>query len=396
MTHKRSAVLMTVIKKVIIGLMFPAMAVSLAGCWNYREIETLAAVYSFGVDKGPKGKGYSITVEVSSLEASGKDSKLQPQLLSAEGDTIMEAIANLAKTSDKQIYWSQAKVGIISSDVAKEGVRELVDMLLRDSETRIDMYMVVSKEKTAKQVMRLSTENPSEMLGVRLAQLIENQKNLSKSPMVHVYQLADMLANTNQSGVLGAVCINSSDGQKKPEISGAAIFEDDKLKGFLDGDNTQYLLFATNDLKGSNIPVDGVDDDKDIKASIQIEKSKTSITPVYKDGEASMDIYIKTEGGIVELYNPNQMDDKKAEEELKNRCEKIISERTLEVIQRVQEDYGVDVFGFSNTFIRKKPSVWKNIGDNWNSEFSNMEFRIHTKLHITNTGEIEILSKEEL
>ncbi len=384
------------IRYIAIVLIMNLLAVFTSGCWNYREIEYLAAVYAFGLDKDPKSKEYVLTVEINRFESSGKDSTLKSRVLTAEGSSIMEAVANLSETSDKQIYWSQAKVGVIGRGVAEEGLMPLIDTMLRDQETRIDMYLIASKEKTAKEIIKLSEENSSEMLGVRLSELIEGQMFASKAPAIHVYELADMLANPYQSAILGTVGITDVGGEKLPEISGAALFEKGRLKGFLNGEEAQYLLFAMNEFNQSHLALDGVDDDPDVKASIQIDKSKTSITPAYKDGKISMDIYIYADGGIEELYNPNSIDDKTIEGKIKERCEAMIAEKTMTVIQKVQSQYGMDVFGFSNTFKRRKPSLWKEIDDRWQEEFSKMDISVHAYLHITNTGEVKILSEEEI
>ncbi|NLI91550.1 MAG: hypothetical protein GX434_04895 [Peptococcaceae bacterium] len=129
---------------ILISLIF------LNGCWNYREVDKLAIVAGVAVDKGTNGQ-YEVTVEI--LQTSGgRDPKITSKTVTTEGNTMFDAVRNVISLSGKRLYWSHAKVIILSKEIAREGVTKIIDWYNRDSETRADVFIVISGGDSAKEI----------------------------------------------------------------------------------------------------------------------------------------------------------------------------------------------------------------------------------------------------
>lgn len=121
------------------------------GCWNYREVDDINIVAGTAIDKGIH-KEYMISIEI--LESSiGKESPTTSKLIVAEGESIFDAVRNAIAISGKKLYWSHNKILILSKEVAQEGITEVIDWFLRDVETRSDVYILVSKGTSAKEIL---------------------------------------------------------------------------------------------------------------------------------------------------------------------------------------------------------------------------------------------------
>lgn len=179
------------------------LLVSLTGCWNYREIEQLYVVSGFAVDKSPNGK-YLIAAETVDIKTGDKESKLAPKIFSAEGETILDAARNIIKISGQRLYWSHAKIVIISQEAAKEGILQVLDLINRDTEPRLELNLMVSKEKTARELF-LAKNTATKIQGFEMDKMIKAQKSLSKAPKAEVYQLINLLSSESGAAILPAV-----------------------------------------------------------------------------------------------------------------------------------------------------------------------------------------------
>jgi len=57
-----------------------------------------------------------------------------------------------------------------------------------------------------------------------------------------------------------------------------------------------------------------------------------------------------------------------------------------DTIEKVQSDYGVDVFGFGAKVREDKPEVWSAVGEEWENYFKNLRINIKTRVHIRDSA----------
>ena len=359
---------------------------ALTGCWDYREINELAIVAGIAVDKSDDGNKYVLTAEIVDLKGAGKENKIQSKKVQAEGKSFSDAVRNAIRICGKHLYWSHSDIVIISQDVAKEGIMPIVDVYHRVRETRLPSHILISKEKTAKEL--LSQESIStEIRTVEMKKMIVSEKDfLGKSPHVDVRTLINMLGSEGQAPILSAIGIVNNEGTYTSELSGAAIFRGDKFVGFIDGEETKFLLFIEDQIKDTMLTLHENIDSKYNGTTIEIHKNKTKVKAVKLNGKLSINIEINSEASLNELSVTENLLDNKGHRKLEKEAELTLKANIEHVIKKVQEEYDLDIFGFGATVKRDMPSEWKTISSKWNKEFKGLDVKVKTNIEIKESG----------
>jgi len=353
----------------------------LVGCWNYRELEDMNIVVGAAIDKGIY-KEYMITLEI--LEPSiGEETPTTSRLISSEGDSIFDAVRNAISISGQKLYWSHNKVLILSKEIAQKGVIGILDWFHRDAETRSDVYILISKENSAKEILE-KKEKEGQVTSFNLLDILVNQKNLAKAPDVQIWKLTDDIINDGIMAIAPTIELTISDDNLCPKVAGTAIFKNDKLVGFLDENETHYLLFLRDKIKGGILDLNPEGKNEPPTITLEIFDSKTKIQPVTKGNEIEMNVNINTLGSIAAIKNTKnylaneEILEKVTSSSIKENCEKLIS--------RVQSEYGTDIFGFGAKTRIRYPTLWKEIGGNWENIFQNLKVNITVKAEIKNSA----------
>ena len=375
---------MKTLKRLSITLVIFIMLFSLSGCWNYREIETLSIVSGMAIDSGENGYKYHLTFQYITSSSGGGKASTKPAILESDGNTIFDAVRNVIKMSLKKLYFSNCQVFVISSDLAKEGLTPLLDWHIRDQEPRITMELIISKEKKASDILQIK-ENSEEITAFSINKIIENStKFLAKSPDVSLYLAYPMIYGEGISLILPAITMGASDTEKKPEISGTAIFKKDKLIGFLDDLDSRYLLYIKDKIKGG-ILLTNVNSKED-NVSLEITGNKTKVTPIISNGKVTMKLEIKTEVAFGEENSAVTNVSNMGLEEVQICAANTVYNGVSELIKKVQSEYNSDIFGFGSFVNKSYPEFWKKNSSQWDQIFPTIAYEISVEVKIKNTA----------
>lgn len=354
------------------------------GCWNYREINRLSIVAGLAIDKGKNNK-YLFSVEIVNVKAGGVEPIISSEIVSVEGESWFDAARNAIKVSGKRLYFSHTKIVIVSKEIAEDGLIQILDWLNRDAETRLTIKVMVSKEKTAEEVLS-SPGTTSEINSFELDNMLTAQPSVPKFPNVMLSELINNLAGKGISATLPAIKIATYAGKRKAELGGTAVFKRDKLVGFLNEEETQEMLFVKNKIKSGIIVSKNLLDDKKASLVFEIFKSKTQIKPEYSNGKLLMDIHIASFVSIGEQGTTKNYIDEKGRKIAKTVTEKNMEKEIQKLIKRVQEDYDADIFGFGKIVMQEKPELWRKMEKNWDEEFKKIDVNIGVELNVKNSG----------
>lgn len=128
-------------------LLAGCMLVSLSGCWNYSEIDDMSIVAGVAIDKNKADNNIQMTVEMVDTQGGLQDNQTGFKLMSLTGDTIFNIARSMISLTGRKLFWSHAKVIIISEELAREGLVKVIDWYSRDTETRADVFIFISGEK---------------------------------------------------------------------------------------------------------------------------------------------------------------------------------------------------------------------------------------------------------
>ncbi|MDQ0195184.1 Ger(x)C family spore germination protein [Paenibacillus wynnii] len=372
---------MTQVKRLLSAILSVLILLSISGCWNYTEVEEISIVAGVAIDKEQSSGKILLTAETidTSGGGGGGDNQASSTISSLAGDTMFDIVRSMITMTGNKLFWSHAKIIIISEEVAKEGVLRVIDWYSRDTETRSDVHMFITKEKRARDILNLN-KTKNTILSFELDEMMQHEKYVSTAPVSDIWDFFDKLESPGQHSIAPLVYINERDNRKTERISGCAIFEKDKMVGTLIGEETKYMLFVNNKIKGGILPVN---DKKGKPAySLEIFSNKTKIKPVWVNGKLKIQISTETKTGLDEVMTPNGFPDFEKKKEIEELAEQQMQNNMLAVIHKVQKKYKSDIFGFGANVHMNMPKKWNNMEKDWDKIFPELQVVVEPKVII--------------
>lgn len=381
---------MRIIKISSLILILLLSSITLTGCWNYREVDKMSIVVGVAVDKGEKEK-YKVTASIIQITG-GPTSTSTSKIISFEGNTIFDAVRNGVAISGERLYWAHTKVIIISKEIARKGVVSIMDWYNRDSETRFDVDILISKEDSAAKIFSgKGTADP--IRSFVLDDMITNQGSYSKAPATDMVKFYNDLNGEGMSATVPTVFLKKSYRDKVPSIMGTAVFKMDKLKGYLNGEESKSFLFIKDEIKGGLITTVMKDKEKKTPVTLEIFKSKTKVTPIIKGNDVKMSIKIETETAIDEIDGHGNFIEDKGRKKLERQASEELKTQIKELIKKVQNKFDSDIFGFGAKINQQDPKLWKKTGSDWDKKFKTLEVNVEANVHIENSAMLSKIMK---
>lgn len=383
------------IKKIILlSLMIPILFL-LTGCWNYNELNTLAIATGLAIDKDKNGYEVSLLIANSKkAEESSKEGESQTIVYSGKGKTISQAMKDIDLVSPKQLYIGHLSVIILSEDIAKNGIIDVLDFLLREPESFKRFYVALAKENKAKDVLKILSpleSFPSQNIYSNIK--YSGESHAISSAVPYSFFVEELLAK-GKNPILPSIIIegdvkkgSKSDSLKEStpqaliKLDTLGIFKRDKLLGYAN----------SNESRGINLIKGNVDEMvlettcKEGNAIAKLSNIKTS----KKIDKKKMKISISGTGYIREMNCTNNLNNPKEIETIEKDFEKELKKIVKEGIN-VSRKYKSDVLGFGNLLYKKDPSYFNSIKDIWNENvFLTYPYTIDINLKLEAKGSIE-------
>lgn len=355
------------------------------GCWNAREINELAFVLGIGLDKA--GDGFKITAQIAkpsthsktpSGESTGKNGK-PFWVITSTGKTIFEAIRNMASTSSRRIFWSHITIIILSEKLARSNTLEIFDFFSRNPELRLRTLIAVTPDEAGKmlEVVPMMEKDPA----LLLEKIINNKSLAGKSYGIMLKDFLEDYLDPNVGPVTSRIIFEKSKSEPILKISGAYVFNGNKLAGPLNEEETRGLLWMKNKMNDSimvvNCPYDS------LPVTLEIKKSKSTFKSRLNNGKPYFTIEIEATAGLTEqgcltnFNNPVKLD------RLKNAVKEAIEKDIQSSISKAKE-FDVDFPGLSRVLHRQHKDIWHKISGNWNEIFKDTEVKMVVNIDIPN------------
>ncbi|AZV57623.1 Ger(x)C family spore germination protein [Clostridium sp. AWRP] len=376
---------MKIKKRILPVLLLLLSSVLLSGCWNYTDIEKYSLVTGLSLDKDKKNNKYIVSAEILDFQMSGEGAKTISNVIESEGNTIFDAIRNMINFTGKKLYWGHARVFIISKDIAEEGVIPSLDLCYRGAEIREEMYVLISNRATAKEILQSKTVS-SNLKCFDITKMVENQKILGNEPIVRVYELVNDIEESDISPVLPLCDIKTNTDKQIVELNGTAVFKKDILVGFLNRKESKYFLFATDQIDKTLLVEKISDGIQNTNITLEVFGNKTKIKPVYKDGKLSIDMNLRIDASIAEIEGSKNFINKNNLNVLKQASEKSLKKSIKNTINKVQNKYDADIFGFGKHIRADMPSAWDDVKDEWNDVFKNINVNVNVEIQLRNSS----------
>ncbi|WP_068501171.1 Ger(x)C family spore germination protein [Paenibacillus kribbensis] len=385
---------------------FIPLLLVLGGCWDRTELNDLALITALAFDKVENNQ-VRATVQfvlpqnqsgggTTGGGATGGGAARRTSVRSETGFDITDALSKLQRVIPREMFWGQCRIYIFSESVARAGIREHLDFLIRFPETRERAYMFVSKGEAASALELFPPiENSS-------AEVLRKLSDLRIGIRVTMHQLSLMLSGDSRTAILPMIYIlpkpqSAGPFQTIPYLLGSAVFKNDKMVGQISERVTRGILWLRNEVKGYTVVFkpegsEGLMSLKPVKANVKL-------IPKIEGETWKMTVRVRTEGDIIQNgtimdpMNPHLLAviSKGFKDDVRKRIESALYE--------VQRRHKTDVFNFAQTFQRKYPKQWEKMKDRWDEQFSKVEVNTEIEAKILRPGLIsspEGVPKEEV
>ncbi|MGK5510978.1 Ger(x)C family spore germination protein [Brevibacillus formosus] len=382
-------------------LMAIVILVLLTGCWNRRELNDLAIVMGTGIDK-IDGE-YVVSAQIVNPGAvaskeSGKISQSAVATYSMRGTSIFEGIRRMTTETPRRLYFSHIQVLVLGEQVARDGIKEALDLLFRDHEVRPDFYVILAKDTTALQI--LSMIDPLEKIpATKLYKSLETGERAWGS--IVSMQLDEVIADLLREGiepilvgatVKGKVHMGTSD-VNSPNVTqpnllkyhDIGVFKKDKLLGWFNEVESIGFSYITDRVDST---IEEIPCDKNNKIVIEIIRSKTTVNGKVKNGKPQIEVSVSAEGNVGEVACPKDLSNPQTIYKLEEAVEKKIREKIVSAVHKAQKQYHSDVFGFGQSIYQNDPKGWEKVKEDWDSQFSNLKVKIKTDVKLRRTGKV--------
>lgn len=374
----------------------------LTGCWDKVELNDVSIITGIAIEKGENAP-YKMSVssinstELSKTSATGNTPST---VFSLEGDSVSELSnkMNIGLTR-KQIY-SHTRIVVIDESVAEEGMLEFLDFLERSGEFRNDFNILISQGVKASDILKITfsvQKDPSlkihkqaqSMLsewggdpGVRLTDFISSLVEEGRHPVASVVSIQG-------DPKKGASVENNKmlDPEALVIMDGLGIFKHDKLVGILTMEDTRAYLW-TEDLKQTNlsVPCDEESEEKKKFNDIRVISTSSKMETKYKNGKAELIIKVIGEADLVGTHCAEPLTEPKTFEKYEKQAEQFIENEIATTIKKVQEEYGIDIFGFGAALNRSEHKEFKKIKNDWDHYFAEGEVKVDANIFLRRSG----------
>lgn len=372
-------------KKAVALIAALAMMFTFTGCWNYHEIETLQVVAGVALDPGQNGYKYHVTFECVKLEQDGQQSGgSKPVILESDGNTIFDAVRSTLNESDKKLYFSHCHIVVVSSQLAKSGLKVLLDWFMRDAEPRDTLEFLVSKEDTAGVILQQKPKTGQAMSYQISNSLHESANAAGKNQHMQLYQINNTLNTPGNDLSLPAIEIKQEAGGANVQVEGDAVFKGDKMVGWIDGDQAKSLNFVLNRINGGLLLTGEKPGEQDL--ALEIISNSTKVKPTVSNGIPTMNIDIHMTAAYGEQNSTTDVLSSQGAEKVAQYAERTIKTGVEDMIALTQQKYDSDIFDFGSKINQELPNDWDKLKPNWYDTFKKLKYNVNAEVEIKNAA----------
>jgi spore germination protein KC len=215
------------------------------------------------------------------------------------------------------------------------------------------------------------------------------QKSISRFPFIQLYEFFDRISYEQVSAIAPTVQLVEQHGEKTPLVGGTAIFKKEKLIGFLNEEDTKMILWLRDEVQGGVVMVKNVSGTKD-NVTLEIFNSKSKITPLMQEGVLKIKVEIDLDVGIAEIMGSTDFIKSPGKQKLIKAAEDKVEGDIKKVYTMIRDKYKADVFGFGRRIEMKMPGIWKQIKQDWDKFYAELEIDVDVNVKIRGSATTRI------
>ena len=346
---------------------------SLTSCYDNKELNNIAIATATEINK--IDNEYIINVEIANPQAPDKTISIKtPYIIyTGHGKTINEAYRQIKTSSPKYLYPEHLQILIINESIAKNNLQEVLDFYLRSPLIRTEFNILIAKDNNILSTSTNIDERPSKSI---LNTIKTNKQYYGTANTITLNELTSNIINPNTEPVIPSIKLKDD----KYELSGLAIFKNNKLVGYLTNEESIIYNLIKNNTQNNIFPYEC---DKDKYLSLEIITSKSII----KVNNNSININIDINAAINESNCNINLNNAKSIDNLEKKISAHLNDIITNTINNIKNKYNTDIFNFLDEIYKHNYKKYLRVKETWyEKEYQNIKININSHINITSRG----------
>jgi len=374
----------------------------LSACWNQKELTDLAFVTALGIDREDDDM-YHVSFQLVnpgnvSAGQTGGGQGLPIAVYRSTGRTITEAARNATKKVSRRLYYAHTNLVVVSEEVARDRtlMLKMLDAFAREPEFRTTTEIVIARGSSAEQIvttltildklpvtkitkeLKFTESMKGENMSISIDDLIDGIVGNGKEPILNGYKLIGIKEEANKATNLQKTTTDAF-----LSADGLAVIKDGALIDWIESKKSRGVIWILNKAKSTDITLKW--NGKKNALSIVPIRSKTKVSPVFKNGKPVINIKIENEGWVSEANTAIDLMDPKTIGKIEKLTEKAIKKEVQTTVKEVKR-LKCDIFGFGDVVHKANPVLWKKLKGDWNNYFADIEVNVKVDTYVRREG----------
>jgi spore germination protein KC len=327
-------------------------------------------------------------------------------IYSGVGTSLDLALQQASFSISRDLFLSHTELFILGEELGRHGLTHVFDFIIRNPQVRVDTNILMVKGMAQKALT--VPEQLEKTIGEEVLGLIRQAKESSEADPQKTFQILRQMATPGQdahttvldigpplmaegqpqegqAGGEGGGGGEESGSQEILSLGGLAVFNGEKLAGFLDHIETRGFLWLTGEVQEGIIAIhDPENPDKTV--SLLVARMSTKITPVVEGDTVSFRVEVEEEGDILSQESTADLTTEEMLAKLNSAKAGAIKQEIEKALQKLQE-LESDIVGFGTILNRKDPKTFNKFADRWPQVFRELNVEVHVISQIRRTGQ---------
>ena len=364
-----------------------------SGCWNYIELNEYSIVTGIAIDKSEDG--YKVSTLISNIPKGNNgtengSSNSDIVVYEGYGKSIAEALKDVGLISPKELYLNSFYTMVISEEVARDGINNVLDFFLKYSSSRNNFNIIIAKNCKAKDTLKIMTSitnYPSQSISDNIKSTSKLQgfvKSINFDELISIILKDGIDPSLSTITIVGNIedgftkeNLESSEPKAYIKLDNQAIFRGDKLIMFANYSESVGINMINNKINemvfevphnNGFVVIDTIKFHSSIKTSIENNK------PV-------VNIFLNGDARIIETNGKINIEDNDVLSEIQKEANEMIKQYVISAI-KISVNNKTDILGIGNKFNQNHPNYFKQVKNNWYETLKYVEFNIYSNLKI--------------
>jgi spore germination protein len=352
------------IKTFIVLLLF--ISFILTGCVRTKILDDLQLDSAIGYDYVDKDLIQATAV----VPVYNPDKSISSETFTETSSLSKEILVKIDTKSPKTIETGKLELLLFSSELAGQGIFELVDNFQRDPNVTTNLSLAVVDGEVKE---LLTTPFKNEDTGMYISEIIEQNTNLGLLPKKDLHQYMFDYYSTGKDPYLPLLKLEND----QVEVSGIALFDKDKLVGQIDfSELFVFTVLAETSKNGSyKVRNDTYVQNLGSKRKFLVSNNKTN-------PEITINVQLD---GIIRQHSGEKIQQKKLYGKIEKQMEQDIKEQAEIMIKKFQV-LKVDPLGLGEQ-VMSRTRNWEE--KKWNNMYPTIHVKVKLDVEIIESGVVE-------